>query len=109
MYAVNGGTYIDLVAANEENTVYMNESDLINGGYDSANKLKIEKTGDKDYTLYINGTEIVSFTAPEGYGNSDGVMAFFSVGQENQEVFPDEPVKITYRITDYVQTVAEEK
>lgn len=109
VYAANGGTYIDLVAANEENTVYMNESDLINGGYDSANKLKIEKTGDKDYTLYINGTEIVSFTAPEGYGNSDGVMAFFSVGQENQEVFPDEPVKITYRITDYVQTVAEEK
>jgi hypothetical protein len=28
-------------------------------------------------------------------------MAFFSVGKQNQEQFPDNPVRVTYRITDY--------
>ena len=101
-YACRGSTYIDLVENHGENTAYRYESSAVKGGYDSVNKLKIERTGDKDYTLYINGSKAVSFTAPEGFSNSDGVMAFFSVGKADQEKFPDEPVKVTYRITDSV-------
>ncbi|MDY3754554.1 MAG: hypothetical protein SOZ84_00900 [Treponema sp.] len=101
-YACRGSTYIDLVESNNENTAYRYESSAIKGGYDSVNKLKIERNGDKDYTLYINGSKVASFTAPNGFSNSDGVMAFFSVGKADQEKFPDEPVKVTYRITDSV-------
>lgn len=100
-YACKGSTYIDLVEANDKNTAYMYPSSAIVGGYDSANKLKIEKTGDTSYNLYINGTNVASVTVPEGFGNSDGVMAFFSVGKQNQEQFPDNPVRVTYRITDF--------
>lgn len=99
-YACRGNTYIDLVEGHGENTAYRYDSSAIKGGYDSVNKLKVERTGDKDYTLYINGSKVVSFTAPDGFSNSDGVMAFFSVGKADQEKFPDEPVKVTYRITD---------
>ena len=101
-YACRGSTYIDLVESNNENTAYRYESSAVKGGYDSVNKLKIERNGDKDYTLYINGSKVASFTAPNGFSNSDGVMAFFSVGKADQEKFPDEPVKVTYRITDSV-------
>lgn len=101
-YACRGTTYIDLVESNNENTAYRYESSAVKGGYDSVNKLKIERNGDKDYTLYINGSKVASFTAPNGFSNSDGVMAFFSVGKADQEKFPDEPVKVTYRITDSV-------
>lgn len=101
-YACRGSTYIDLVESNNENTAYRYESSAVKGGYDSVNKLKIERSGDKDYTLYINGSKVASFTAPNGFSNSDGVMAFFSVGKADQEKFPDEPVKVTYRITDSV-------
>ena len=101
-YACRGTTYIDLVENHGENTAYRYESSAIKGGYDSVNKLKIERNGDKDYTLYINGSKVASFTAPNGFSNSDGVMAFFSVGKADQEKFPDEPVKVTYRITDSV-------
>jgi hypothetical protein len=101
-YACRGGSYIDLVENHGENTAYRYESSAVKGGYDSVNKLKIERSGDKDYTLYINGSKVASFTAPIGFSNSDGVMAFFSVGKADQEKFPDEPVKVTYRITDSV-------
>ena len=101
-YACRGTTYIDLVENHGENTAYRYESSAVKGGYDSVNKLKIERSGDKDYTLYINGSKVASFTAPNGFSNSDGVMAFFSVGKADQEKFPDEPVKVTYRITDSV-------
>ncbi len=101
-YACRGTTYIDLVENHGENTAYRYESSAVKGGYDSVNKLKIERNGDKDYTLYINGSKVASFTAPNGFSNSDGVMAFFSVGKADQEKFPDEPVKVTYRITDSV-------
>ena len=84
-YACRGSTYIDLVESNNENTAYRYESSAIKGGYDSVNKLKIERNGDKDYTLYINGSKVASFTAPNGFSNSDGVMAFFSVGKADQE------------------------
>ena len=100
-YACKGSTYIDLVEANDKNTAYMYPSSAIVGGYDSANKLKIEKASDTSYNLYINGTQVNTITVPEGFGNSDGVMAFFSVGKQNQEQFPDNPVRVTYRITDY--------
>lgn len=100
-YACKGSTYIDLIEANDKNTAYMYPSSAIVGGYNSANKLKIEKTGDTSYNLYINGTNVASVTVPEGFGNSDGVMAFFSVGKQNQEQFPDNPVRVTYRITDF--------
>lgn len=99
-YACRGSTYIDLVESNNENTAYRYESSAIKGGYDSVNKLKVERTGEKDYTLYINGSKVVSFTAPDGFSNSDGVMAFFSVGKADQEQFPDKPVRVTYRVTD---------
>ena len=99
-YACKGSTYIDLVEANDKNTAYMYPSSAIVGGYNSANKLKIEKTDDTSYNLYINGTQVNTITVPEGFGNSDGVMAFFSVGKQNQEQFPDNPVRVTYRITD---------
>ena len=101
-YACRGGTYIDLVENHGENTAYRYESSAVKGGYDSVNKLKLERSGDKDYTLYINGSKVASFTAPEGFASSNGVMAFFSVGKADQEKFPDEPVKVTYRITDSV-------
>lgn len=100
-YACKGSTYIDLVEANDKNTAYMYPSSAIVGGYDSANKLKIEKADDTSYNLYINGTQVNTITVPEGFGNSDGVMAFFSVGKQNQEQFPDNPVRVTYRITDF--------
>lgn len=100
-YACKGSTYIDLVEANDKNTAYMYPSSAIVGGYNSANKLKIEKADDTSYNLYINGTQVNTITVPEGFGNSDGVMAFFSVGKQNQEQFPDNPVRVTYRITDF--------
>lgn len=100
VYACRGSTYIDLVENHGENTAYRYESSAIRGGYDSANKLKVERTGEKDYTLYINGSKVTSFAAPDGFSNSDGVMAFFSVGKADQEQFPDKPVRVTYRITD---------
>lgn len=105
-YACKGSTYIDLVEANDKNTAYMYPSSAIVGGYNSANKLKIEKTDDTSYNLYINGTQVNTITVPEGFGNSDGVMAFFSVGKQNQEQFPDNPVRVTYRITDYMMADA---
>ena len=64
------------------------------------NTLKIERTGDRSYTLYINGSQIAVATVPAGFVNGTGVMAFFSVGKADQEQFPDEPVRVTYRITD---------
>ena len=105
-YACKGSTYIDLVEANDKNTAYMYLSSAIVGGYDSANKLKIEKASDTSYNLYMNGTQVNTITVPEGFGNSDGVMAFFSVGKQNQEQFPDNPVRVTYRITDYMMADA---
>ncbi|MBE6351027.1 MAG: hypothetical protein E7062_09835 [Spirochaetaceae bacterium] len=104
VFACNGNSYTDLVEANEENTAYMYTSASINTGYDTVNKLKIEKKADSSYDLYINGTKCVSVKAPEGFSNSDGIMAFFSVGKQNQEQFPDEPVRVTYRITDSANT-----
>ena len=101
VYACKGSTYIDLVEANNENTAYMYPSSAISGGYNSANKLKIEKTKENTYKLYINGKNVNTITVPDGFGNSNGVMAFFSVGKANQEQFPDNPVRVTYRITDF--------
>lgn len=98
VFACKGSTYIDLIENHGENTAYMNVSSAINGGYDSVNKLKIQKVSEKGYDLFINNTKIASITVPTGYGNSDGVMAFFSVGKENQEDFPNQPVRVTYRI-----------
>lgn len=99
VYACRGSTYIDLVENHGENTAYRYDSSAIRGGYNSSNKLKIERKGDKDYTLSINGSKVLDFTAPDGFPSSDGAMAFFSVGKADQEKFPDEPVRVTYRVT----------
>ncbi len=100
VYAYKNGVYTDLVEANNENTAYLYPSEAVKGGYDSVNTLKIERTGDRSYTLYINGSQIAVATVPAGFVNGTGVMAFFSVGKADQEQFPDEPVRVTYRITD---------
>lgn len=99
VYACRGSTYIDLVENHGENTAYRYDSSAIKGGYNSSNKLKIERKGDKDYTLSINGSKVLDFIAPDGFPSSDGAMAFFSVGKADQEKFPDEPVRVTYRVT----------
>lgn len=99
-YACKGSTYIDLVEDHGENTAYMHTSSAINTGYDTVNNLKVVKTSDTTYDLFINGSKVVSATIPAGFGNSNGAMAFFSVGKQNQEQFPDQPVRVTYRITD---------
>ncbi len=98
-FASKGSSYIDLLENHADNTAYMQTSSAINTGYDTVNKLKIVKTDAASYDLFINGSKVASVTAPEGYANSDGVMAFFSVGKQNQEQFPDQPVRVTYRIT----------
>lgn len=109
IFANKGSSFIDLVENHGENTAYMYTSSAINTGYDSVNKLKILKTSAKAYDLYINGSKIASITVPDGYGSSDGVMAFFSVGKQNQEQFPEQPVRVTYRITDSTSATIVEK
>lgn len=103
-YACRGSTYIDLVEGHGQNTAYRYDSPAVKGGYNSVNKLKVQRTGEKDYTLYINSTKVLEFTAPEGFSNSDGVMAFFSVGKADQEQFPEEPVRVTYRLTNFTES-----
>lgn len=108
-YCCKGSTYIDLIEKNDKNTAYMNKSSLIVSGYNSVNKIKIQKKSNAQYDLFINGSLVKTIDVPSGFGNSDGVMAFFSVGKANQEKFPTNPVKVTYRITDYTPVIGEAK
>lgn len=98
LYKWDGANYTDLVESNDKATAYFYPNANIAKGYDATNKLKVENVNGK-YNLYINGTKVAQNIAALKNGTY-GVMAFFSVGKENQEKLPDEPVKVTYRITD---------
>ena len=102
LYSWDGKSYKDLIEANDASTAYFYADDSITKGYDSTNTLKIEINGNGKYDISINGTKVVSDI--ERIDNSTyGVMAFFSVGNENQEKLPDEPVKVAYRITSSIK------
>lgn len=108
-FASRGSTYIDLLEDHGENTAYLRSSSAINTGYDTVNKLKIVNAGGGLFDLFVNGTKLASVAAPEGFGGSDSVMAFFSVGSQEQERFPEQPVRVTYRITDSAASALAEK
>lgn len=111
LYRFDGSNYIDLVESNDKGTAYFYENGAINKGYDATNKLKVEINSNGRYDLFINGTKVATNVAPLKDG-THGIMAFFSVGKQDQEKLPDQPVKVTYRITDgkvHVPTAAELK
>jgi hypothetical protein len=96
LYQVSGSTYTDLVEANNNNTAYFIPSSAIKKGFSQTNILKIEFSNNM-YSCYINGTQVAK-SIPLSTNGENKSLSFFSVGKENQEVFPDTPVKISYRI-----------
>src|SRR5574344_1568276 len=111
LYKWDGANYTDLVESNDKATAYFYENGSINKGYDSTNVLKVALNSNNKYDLYINGTKVASNIARIKDAKY-GVMAFFSVGKKDQEKLPDQPVKVTYRITNgtiHVPTAAELK
>lgn len=98
LYKFDGASYTDLVGANGSGTAYFYPSDKITKGYDSANKLKLQVTSNGKYNVFINGSQIGGDIDPIKDGTF-GAMVFFSVGKETQEKLPDQPVNVTYRIT----------
>ena len=99
IYSWDGKRYTDLVQKNKPDTAYLYESAAINAGYNRKNTLTIQKEKDGTYTLSINDTVVAKKVPPLKKGTK-GVMAFFSVGKDDQENFPENPVTVTYRITD---------
>ena len=99
IYSYVNNRYTDLVQKNKPDTAYLYESAAINAGYNRRNTLTIQKEKDGTYTLSINDTVVAKKVPPLKKGTK-GVMAFFSVGKEDQENFPENPVTVTYRITD---------
>lgn len=99
IYSWDGKRYTDLVQKNKPDTAYLYESGAINAGYNRKNTLTIQKQADGTYTLSIND-KVVAEKVPPLKNGSKGVMAFFSVGKEEQEHFPEDPVTVTYRITE---------
>ena len=97
IYSFDGKKYTDLAKANKPDTAYLYESAAINAGYNRKNTLTIVKEKDGTYTLSINDTVVATKVPPLKKGTK-GVMAFFSVGKEDQENFPDNPVTVVYRI-----------
>lgn len=106
VYSYDGSVYQDLIDSTAKNTAYLETNASIKKGYNSVNRLKIEKTDDNSYTLYINGSKLISNIQPLKNG-TDGVMAFYSVGKVDQENFPDVPVEISFRVSDFA--LAEDK
>lgn len=99
LYRVEGSNYTDLVEENSSNTAYFQESSLINKGYDTVNKMRLDLTSANTYNLSLNGQRIASNIQPVT-GGTNGAQIFFSVGKAGQEKLPDETVKLAYRITD---------
>ena len=99
IYSWVNGKYTDLVQKNKPDTAYLYESAAINTGYNRKNTLTIVKEKDGTYTLSINDTVVAKKVPPLKKGTK-GVMAFFSVGKEDQESFPENPVTVVYRIPD---------
>ncbi len=96
LYQVSGSTYTDLIEANNNNTAYFIPSSAIKKGYAQTNTLKLEFS-DNTYSCYINGTQVTK-SIPVSTNGENKALSFFSVGKENQEMFPGTPVKISYRI-----------
>lgn len=99
IYSWVNGKYTDLVQKNKLDTAYLYESAAIKTGYNRKNTLTIVKEKDGTYTLSINDTVVAKKVPPLKKGTK-GVMAFFSVGKEDQENFPENPVTVVYRIPD---------
>ncbi|MGI5173096.1 hypothetical protein H0R92_05790 [Treponema sp. OMZ 840] len=97
LYSVNGSSYTDLVEPNGQNTAYLYETANVKKGYGSANTLKIKLNQDGTYACYINGAKAADGIPPVKNGVNN-LMPFFSVGKQNQEKFPDTPVRVSYRI-----------
>lgn len=100
LYSFDGTNYKDYLDATSDNNAYLVQNPSINKGMGATNKLKVEKNSDGTYNCYINGVKVAS-EIPALKNGKNGVMAFFSVGKQDEEKFPEEPVDFSYRITGY--------
>lgn len=100
VYKYDGSTYTDLLDSSAKNTAYLETNSSIKKGYDSVNTLKVEKSEEGTYSLYINGTKLISDVKPVEKG-TNGFMTFYSVGKDFQENFPEVPVEIAFKVTDF--------
>lgn len=98
IYQYDGAQYTDLAQEQAPDTAYLYGTDVIQGGYNTANRLRIEDNGDGTCTISINGTQMA--VVKLAHGKIGRIMPFFSVGKADQERLPDEPVIVTYRITE---------
>src|SRR5574344_2882381 len=98
LYKFDGKNYTDLVESNTAATAYFYANGAITKGYDATNTLKVELNSNGKYDVSVNGTKVGS-NIERIKDSTYGAMAFFSVGSANQEKLPDQPVKVSYRIT----------
>lgn len=98
VYSWDGSKFADILDESAVNTAYLIESSSINKGLGEVNKLKLEVDADGAYTCSVNGSKVASGVQPMKDATY-GVMAFFSVGKESEENFPDAPVNVSYCIT----------
>ncbi|MFA6937735.1 MAG: hypothetical protein WCQ67_05855 [Treponema sp.] len=98
LYKYDGKNYTDLVESNTAATAYFYANGAITKGYDATNTLKVELNSNGKYDVSVNGTKVGS-NIERIKDSTYGAMAFFSVGSENQEKLPDQPVKVSYKIT----------
>lgn len=97
LYSFDGSKYTDFLNSDSENTAYFVENSSIVKGFDSLNRLKIQKDSEGFYSCFVNGS-LVKDKIPSLNNGTNGSMAFFSVGKSDQENLPDNPVKVSYRI-----------
>lgn len=96
----NGEKFTDMLDL-EADTAYLYKTDAIKQGYGETNHLKVAITEEGTISCYINDIEVASGIEPFD-SSTGGVMVFFSVGTEEQENLPEEPVEVSYQITDSV-------
>ncbi len=97
LYSLKGGVYTDLVETQPANEAYLYASSAVKKGNGGENTLKVEKKDDGTFTCYINGQKIAEKLEAPVEGGS-GICALFSVGSESQEQFPDNPVKVSFKV-----------
>lgn len=97
LYSLKGGVYTDLVETQPANEAYLYASSAVKKGNGVENTLKVEKNSDGTFTCYINGQKIAEKLEAPVEGGS-GICALFSVGSESQEHFPDNPVKVSFKV-----------